>query len=312
MDSLATLLSLVTQSLKPARVLFLNSLVYFLMVCSWADAQGLVSVTTLAKNGLSGEPRYLIFWNAPEKVGELVERVGMKGDGKTRLLGFGLPIETYEFEAHLPSLIRSAFAAAREHDVAVMLQFDFHLAWKNRPDLWNWFDPNKPGYNPNNKYNVEWHGWDGPPNKVRYLNWGVLERLPPNMCFTSKTVQAEITRIVSRVIGPVLCEEIAKLKAEDKEALFAGVVVGSEPSIDDYSKPNAECTKMMEEDGVPAGPLGYSWIVASARTIHRLISDRPSRRSFRKPSLSGANSSSMPASQRRSFSLTWPHPRPSR
>jgi hypothetical protein len=257
MDSLATLLSLVTQSLKPARVLFLNSLVYFLMVCSWADAQGLVSVTTLAKNGLSGEPRYLIFWNAPEKVGELVERVGMKGDGKTRLLGFGLPIETYEFEAHLPSLIRSAFAAAREHDVAVMLQFDFHLAWKNRPDLWNWFDPNKPGYNPNNKYNVEWHGWDGPPNKVRYLNWGVLERLPPNMCFTSKTVQAEITRIVSRVIGPVLCEEIAKLKAEDKEALFAGVVVGSEPSIDDYSKPNAECTKMMEEDGVPAGPLGY-------------------------------------------------------
>ena len=227
------------------------------MVCSWADAQGLDSVITVAKNELSGEPRYLIFWNAPEKVGELVERVGMTGDGKTRLLGFGLPITTYEFEEHLPGLIRSAFTAAREHDVAVMLQFDFHLAWKNRPDLWNWFDPDKPGYSPNNKYNVEWHGWDGPPNKVRYLNWGVLERLPPNMCFTSKRTRAEVTRIVSKVIGPVLREEIAKLKAEGKEALFAGVVVGSEPSIDDYSKPNPECTKMMKEDGVPAGPLGY-------------------------------------------------------
>jgi hypothetical protein len=95
----------------------------------------------------------------------------MKGDGQTRLLGFGLPLSTYEFEEQLPRLIRSAFAAAREHDMAVMLQFDFHLAWKNRPDLWNWFDPAKPGYNPSNKDNVEWHGWDGPPNKVRYLNW---------------------------------------------------------------------------------------------------------------------------------------------
>ncbi|MGO8751164.1 MAG: family 14 glycosylhydrolase [Thermoguttaceae bacterium] len=205
----------------------------------------------------SEKPKYLIFWNSPEKAGELAERVGMKGDGKTRLLGFGLPIETYEFEAHLPSLIRSAFAAAREHDMAVMLHFDFHTRWKSRPDLWNWFDPDKPGYNPNNKYNVEWHGWDGPPSKARYLNWGVLERLPPNMCFTSKRIRAEITRIVSRVIGPVLREEIAKLKAEGKEALFVGVLVGSEPGIDDYSKPNPECAKMMKEDGVPAGPLGY-------------------------------------------------------
>ncbi len=138
-----------------------------------------------------------------------------------------------------------------------MLQFDFHLAWKNRPDLWNWFDPDHPGYNPNNKYNVEWHGWDGPPNKVRYLNWGVLERLPPNMCFTSKRTRAEVTRIDSKVIGPVLREELGKLKAEGKETLFAGILVGSEPSIDDYSQPNPERTKMMKEDGVPAGPLGY-------------------------------------------------------
>jgi enterochelin esterase family protein len=200
---------------------------------------------------------YLIFWSDPEKAGELAERVGMKGDGKTRLLGFGLPISTYEIEEQLPSRIRSAFAAARRHNLAVMLQFDFHLAWKNRPDLWNWFDPDKLGYDPNNKYNVEWHGWDGPPNKVRYLNWGVLERLPPNMCFTSKRTRAEVTRIVSRTIGPVLREQIGKLKAEGKEALFAGVLVGSEPSIDDYSKADSECTKMMKEDGVPAGPLGY-------------------------------------------------------
>ncbi len=146
----------------------------------------------------------IIFWSAPEKAGELAEKIGMKGDGKTRLLGFGLPTATYELEEQLPGLIRSAFAAAREHDMAVMLHFDFHLAWKKRPDLWNWFDPNKPGYNPDNKYNVEWHGWDGPPNEVGYLNHGVLERRPPNMCFTSSSTRPEVTRIVSKIIGPVL------------------------------------------------------------------------------------------------------------
>ena len=232
----------------------------FLLACAWADAGEPSSPAPPANSkapATSEKPKYLIFWSSPEKAGELAERVGMKGDGKTRLLGFGLPNPTFELEEQLPGRIRSAFAAAREHDMAVMLHFDFHLAWKNRPDLWNWFDPARPGYDPNNKYNVEWHGWDGPPNKVHYLNHGVLERLPPNMCFTSKRTRAEVTRIVSKVIGPVLREEIAKLKAEGKEALFAGVLVGSEPSIDDYSKPNPELAKMMKEDGVPAGPLGY-------------------------------------------------------
>jgi DUF1680 family protein len=201
--------------------------------------------------------KYLIFWSEPEKAGELAERVGMKGDGQSRILGFGLPTPTFEIEERLPSVIRAAFAAARKHDMAVMLHFDLHLAWKKRPDLWNWFDPNKPGFNPDNKYNVEWHGWDGPPNKVHYLNHGVLERLPPNMCYTSKKARAEVARIVSKVIGPVLREEIAKLNADGKGALFAGILVGSEPSIDDYSKNDPERAAMIKRDGEPATPLGY-------------------------------------------------------
>lgn len=238
----------------------LTGMVISLLACSWAGAGAQSSPAPPAKSkapATSAETRYLIFWSSPEKAGELAERVGMKGDGKTRLLGFGVPTPTFEIEEQLPDRIRSAFAAAREHDMAVMLHFDLHQAWKRRPDLWNWFDPKKPGYNPDNKFNVEWHGWDGPPDKVHYLNHGVLERLPPNMCYTSKRTRAEVTRIVSKVIAPVLCEEIAKLKSDGKEALFAGVLVGSEPSIDDYSKPNLELAGMMKEDGVAPGPLGY-------------------------------------------------------
>lgn len=203
------------------------------------------------------EPKYLLFWTSPDKAGELVRKIGMKGDGRTRLLGFGMPTPTYEVEKQLPGLIRNAFTEAIKNDVAVMLHFDFHLHWKNRPDLWNWFDPDQSSYNPDNKYNVEWHGWDGPPNKVRYLDYGMLERIAPHMCFTSQKVRAEITRIVSDVIGPVLREEIGKLKTAGKEVLFAGVLVGLEPGIDDYSDPTPEQAKMMKEDGVMARPLGY-------------------------------------------------------
>jgi hypothetical protein len=254
-------LSLLVHSLKRrGTALPVTGLVAFLLVCARADAGEQGSPAPAAKSrgpATSEKPKYLIFWSAPEKAGELAGRVGMKGDGKTRLLGFGLPTPTYELEERLPTVIRGAFTAARQHDMAVMLHFDLHLAWKKRPDLWNWFDPNKPGYNPDNKDNVEWHGWDGPPNKVHYLNHGVLERLPPNMCFTSKRTRAEVTRIVSNVIGPVLRAEIAKLEAEGKGALFAGVLVGSEPSIDDYSKPDPALAKMIKDDGAPATALGY-------------------------------------------------------
>ena len=203
------------------------------------------------------DPKYLLFWSSPDNAGELVKKIGLKGDGKTRFLGFGVPTPTYEVEKQLPEIIRNALTEAKKDDMAVMLHFDFHLHWKNRPDLWNWFHPDQPGYNPDNKYNVEWHGWEGPPNKVRYLDHGILERVAPNMCFTSEKVRAEITRIVSTVIGPVLCEELGKLKTAGKEVLFAGVLVGLEPGIDDYSDPNPEQDKMMKVDGVMAGPLGY-------------------------------------------------------
>ena len=140
----------------------------------------------------SEEPKYLIFWSTPEKAGELAEQVGMKGDGKTRILGFGLPNSAFDAEDELPERIRNCFAAALEHDMAVVLHFGFHYFWKTRPDLWNWFDPDKPGYDPKNKLNVEWHDWEGPPNKVRYLNWGELERLPPHLAFTSEEVRSEV------------------------------------------------------------------------------------------------------------------------
>ncbi len=203
------------------------------------------------------EPQYLLFWRPPEQAAELVRRIGARGDGKTRILGFGLPCSTFPLEKRIPELVRSAFQAARENDVAVMLHFDFHIDWQCRPDLWNWFDPDKPGYNPQNKRNVEWFGWDGPAAKVRYLNWGKAERMAPPMCFTSPAIRAEWRRLIRRVIVPAIKPELERLRKEGREHLFAGVLVGSEPTFDNYARTDPESAKLAKEDGTPLTQTGY-------------------------------------------------------
>ena len=94
----------------------LTALVIFLLAFAWADVRGQSNPSQPVNrkaSAASERPKYLVFWHLPEKAAELAEQVGMKGDGKTRLLGFGLPTPTFELEEKLPDRIRSAFAAAR-------------------------------------------------------------------------------------------------------------------------------------------------------------------------------------------------------
>jgi hypothetical protein len=207
--------------------------------------------------GAMSEPRYLLFWRAPEQVLDMVRQIGSKGDGRFRLLGFGVPMSAFDEEKQLPTRIHAAFATARAHDVAVMLSFDFHVHWRSRPDLWNWFDMNQPSYKAANRNNVEWFGWEGPPAKTRYFNWGVPERIAPPPCLTSGAYRSEVRRLVRDVIAPLLREELAALEREGQGRLFAGVLVGAEPGIDDWSNPDPQTAKLMAEDGAPRGRLGY-------------------------------------------------------
>ncbi len=205
----------------------------------------------------SQAPHYLLFWRTPDQAPELIKSIGEQGDGRTRFLGFGVPCATFAQEKQVPENIHRAFGVARRSGLALMLHFDFHLAWSNRPDLWNWFDPKQPGFNPDNRRNVEWFGWDGPPAKARYLNHGEAQRMPPPMCFTSKAIRAEWTRLIRDVIAPPLKEELAALEREGKGRLFAGVLVGSEPTFDSYSHTDPETAKQVAADGAPTGQLGY-------------------------------------------------------
>ena len=46
-----------------------------------------------------------------------------------------------------------------KYSVPLIIQIDGECWWNNRPDLWNWWDPDRAGFNPENRYNVEWTDW---------------------------------------------------------------------------------------------------------------------------------------------------------
>lgn len=87
-----------------------------------------------------------------------------------------------------PEKVREALSSflqlADQHDLPVVVQLDGEQWWGARPDLWNWWDPAQPGFNPSNRANVEWSGW-GPEHALRiaWRNWGQQIRVlpPPNL-----------------------------------------------------------------------------------------------------------------------------------
>jgi hypothetical protein len=263
---------------------FLAAFVAVVGLFIWSN--GPVSAETCRAND-ANDMAYLIFWpplpgrNLPDPNGinNVAGKLGTIGDGKTRQLGVGgvIPVWAGD-EAKIAREIKIRFEIAKRTNTAAHLLVDDHIGWDERPDLWNWYDPKKKGYNPENRKNVEWYDWDGSPNKRRYITPDGAPSQTPHMCYNSPTIQKEISRIVSQVVGPALRQEIDKLERENKGYLFSGITVGAEAGFDDYSvisktlsqmprAPNPEQAAMgrmlnhaaalMDEDKAPPGRLGY-------------------------------------------------------
>src|SRR3546814_13209056 len=64
-------------------------------------------------------------------------------------------------------------AQSLQYEIPVLVQFDAVTFMDARPDLWNWWDPSRLGYDPANRENVEWTSWS-PDDAVKlgWLNWG--------------------------------------------------------------------------------------------------------------------------------------------
>lgn len=126
--------------------------------------------------------------------------------------------------------LRRFLDSARDAHVPVLVQLDGEYWLGQRPDLWNWWDPARPGFDPANARHVEWTGWS-PEHalKLGWLNWGRQIRVlpPPNLMSPGyrRACHEKMNLIV-----PEILSWWRKLPP-DKQHLFVGLKVGWESSI---------------------------------------------------------------------------------
>ena len=106
----------------------------------------------------------------------LAQLNGTRGsaDGKRRLcLGTDFWVE---YDADVPTMLKSMDALlelALANDIPVSLSIDATQWYSTRPDVWNWFNSELPGFAPENRMNVEWSAFN-PLNatSIAWRNWG--------------------------------------------------------------------------------------------------------------------------------------------
>jgi hypothetical protein len=128
---------------------------------------------------------------------------------------------------------------AEEASVPVMIHFDFEHWWGARPDLWNWWDPSRPGYSSANRENVEWTHWSSDyAIKIAWRNWGRQIRVlpPPNL---ASPRYLEACKEQLHLLVPMIVEWHNKLPSAKRDLLVA-VKIGHESSlgVNAYYYPN--------------------------------------------------------------------------
>lgn len=126
--------------------------------------------------------------------------------------------------------LRELLHASRETGVPVLIVLDGQNWWENRPELWNWWDPDSPGYDPANVENVEWTGWDASSAvKIGWRNWGRQLRVAPAQNIMSpKVLQATLEPMKALL---EIVEAWRQALPPERAHLFGGVKLGWEASI---------------------------------------------------------------------------------
>lgn len=181
------------------------------------------------------EFKYLIFNteelpSSPGKFNEIMSSFGDTSDFNTKI---GLSHIFSYFRKDVQEVkkdLQAFLYSAEKKNTPVVIKLDGEQWWDNRPDLWNWWDENKPGYDPTNVKNVEWTGWESDrAMKIAWRNWGRQLRVlpPPNLM---STVYRRETHKAMDVMLAVVMNWWKKLP-ENKKYLFVALNVGWESSL---------------------------------------------------------------------------------
>lgn len=167
---------------------------------------------------------------------------------------------------------------AQQTDTPVVIQLDGENWWEGRPDLWNWWDPQRPGYSPTNRWNVEWADWSPDSAlKLAWRNWGQQIRVlpPPNLMSPAyrRACHQEMAVLIPLVLN------WWKTLPPAQQYLFAGLKLGWESSIGVnawyYPNGNALADQPVAHDptnGLAAGnlptrgvaPIGFAAVKTAA------------------------------------------------
>ncbi len=151
--------------------------------------------------------------------------------GRDVAVGQGLLFYIFQrpLETHVTTLKRHLELAV-QYDVPVLVQLDPITFWDGVPELWNWFDPGQPGYDPDNRENVEWTSWSSDDAvKIGWLNWGSQIRLKPMANLFSPAYQKAVRERMEAMIGAV--DEWYKTLPETKKYLLIGVKITGELGV---------------------------------------------------------------------------------
>lgn len=119
---------------------------------------------------------------------------------------------------------------AERENMPLQIKLDGFSYWETHPELWNWWDPSKPGYNPDNKKNVEWTDWSPDSAiKISWRNWNQQVRVAPHPNLGSPQYISLKKKGLNKIL-PIIMKWYNSLPAE-KKYLLAGVVFDNELAI---------------------------------------------------------------------------------
>lgn len=146
-------------------------------------------------------------------------------------VGVGFIISYLQLKPNEAALqLKRYLSLSEQFELPVMVQIDGEQWWNGRPDLWNWWDKNQPGYNPENRKNVEWTAWTPDSAvKIGWRNWGRQLRVLPMPNLMSQTYRKACHDEMQKLVPIIM--EWWNLLPEEKKHLLIGIKVGWESAI---------------------------------------------------------------------------------
>jgi hypothetical protein len=198
-----------------------------------------------------------------------LEKALPKGTDKRKLAWSTLeeymnyPMDTPSKDSAYAIKMRRILEIAESEDLPVFLPLNGFQWWDELPELYNWWDPDGThtpeaffkrqktkdfkerfikGYNPDNKWNVEWQDYQTP-MQLNSRNWGgggFFLAPPPNLLQNTraKNTYRDVLEARLRILLEVLDDKLNVWEQEKKLYLFAGLTIGTEVSLNASVSPD--------------------------------------------------------------------------